>query len=145
VQQEPPTDQTLEQVWFAGVHCDVGGGYSDPSLSEIPLLWMIERARAHGLAFDPERLELVARDKLDPKLRAVGVQVAPDPLGQIHDSFTSFYKLAKPYDRPLAADGGFASSTAVARREGGTGYGPKTLASYLDGGGKTMDVRWRRE
>ncbi|MEA2156849.1 MAG: hypothetical protein QOE11_2989, partial [Solirubrobacteraceae bacterium] len=30
-------DQILEQVWFAGVHSDVGGGYQDPALAEIPL------------------------------------------------------------------------------------------------------------
>ena len=62
-------DQTLEQVWFAGVHCDVGGGYSDSSLGEIPLLWMVDRARANGLAFDPERLALVDGGACDPKLR----------------------------------------------------------------------------
>ena len=51
-QQEGATGQTLEQLWFAGVHSDVGGGYSDPGLAEIPLLWMVERARECGLAFD---------------------------------------------------------------------------------------------
>jgi len=32
----------LKQVWFAGVHSDVGGGYPDESLSYIPLLWMMD-------------------------------------------------------------------------------------------------------
>nr|MBA2793298.1 DUF2235 domain-containing protein [Thermoleophilaceae bacterium] len=41
-QQQDATGQTLEQVWFAGVHSDVGGGYSEPDLAEIPLLWMVE-------------------------------------------------------------------------------------------------------
>jgi uncharacterized protein (DUF2235 family) len=35
IKKEDATHQTLEQVWFAGVHCDVGGGYRDPELSEI--------------------------------------------------------------------------------------------------------------
>src|SRR4051794_8905278 len=43
--QPDATDQTLEQVFFAGAHCDVGGGYRDPALSEIPLLWMAGKAR----------------------------------------------------------------------------------------------------
>ena len=49
VKQDDAKDQTLEQVWFAGAHCDVGGGYRDPGLSEIPLLWMAEKARSCGL------------------------------------------------------------------------------------------------
>jgi hypothetical protein len=28
--------QELKQVWFAGVHCDVGGGYQETGLSDIP-------------------------------------------------------------------------------------------------------------
>ena len=39
-------DQVLQQRWFAGVHCDVGGGYPETALSEIPLQWIAEqRAR----------------------------------------------------------------------------------------------------
>jgi uncharacterized protein (DUF2235 family) len=45
-------EQTVEQVWFAGVHSDVGGGYQDePRLADIPLLWMVEKASAVGLRF----------------------------------------------------------------------------------------------
>jgi hypothetical protein len=37
-----------EQVWFAGAHSDVGGGYvnwtqKEPGLSYLPLAWMIQR------------------------------------------------------------------------------------------------------
>ena len=35
-------DQRLKQVWFAGMHSDVGGGYPDDSLSYVSLSWMIE-------------------------------------------------------------------------------------------------------
>jgi len=54
----PAPGQTLEQVWFCGVHSDVGGGEPDevdgsPSLSDIPLTWMIDKASALGLQFDP--------------------------------------------------------------------------------------------
>jgi len=34
----------LQQVWFSGVHSDVGGGYPDESLSYVSLLWMIGEA-----------------------------------------------------------------------------------------------------
>ena len=30
----------LQQVWFAGAHSDVGGGYPDAALAHIPLVWM---------------------------------------------------------------------------------------------------------
>jgi uncharacterized protein (DUF2235 family) len=33
----------IEQVWFPGVHSDIGGGYSDHRLGDIVLDWMIER------------------------------------------------------------------------------------------------------
>jgi hypothetical protein len=51
----PNTPQVtpLEQVWFAGNHGDVGGniGSSHQSrhLSNIPLIWMLEKAEARGL------------------------------------------------------------------------------------------------
>jgi uncharacterized protein (DUF2235 family) len=45
----------VRQIWFTGVHSDVGGGYaeSEGGLSRIPLVWMIEEAQAQGLRFDP--------------------------------------------------------------------------------------------
>ena len=42
--------QTIEQVWFAGVHSDVGGWYTDAGLSDIALEWMLEQGRGPGLA-----------------------------------------------------------------------------------------------
>ncbi len=55
---QPAPGQTLEQVWFTGAHSDVGGG--EPSdgagtttLSDIPLSWMMDKASALGLQFDP--------------------------------------------------------------------------------------------
>jgi uncharacterized protein (DUF2235 family) len=43
----------LEQVWFAGMHADVGGGYPDDGLAHVPLMWMIQKARAAKLRFKP--------------------------------------------------------------------------------------------
>lgn len=42
--------QTLEQRWFIGAHCDVGGGYKDRRLSDMALRWMQDKASALGLA-----------------------------------------------------------------------------------------------
>lgn len=36
--------QTLEQVWFAGAHSNVGGGYTDSGLSDVAFLWMAGKA-----------------------------------------------------------------------------------------------------
>jgi uncharacterized protein (DUF2235 family) len=48
---EPPR---LRQVWFAGAHANVGGGYADDRLAHIPLCWMIGEAAEAGLRFDAE-------------------------------------------------------------------------------------------
>jgi len=44
--------QVLEQRWFVGAHCDVGGGYNDRRLSDMTLRWMQGKAGALGLALD---------------------------------------------------------------------------------------------
>jgi uncharacterized protein (DUF2235 family) len=49
----PAVGQVLEQVWFAGVHSEVGGGSKDASLSDIALLWMAEKAQGAGALFTP--------------------------------------------------------------------------------------------
>ncbi len=42
----------VKQVWFEGVHSDVGGGYPETGLSDTTLLWMAAEAARQGLAFD---------------------------------------------------------------------------------------------
>ncbi|MGR3341669.1 MAG: DUF2235 domain-containing protein [Paracoccaceae bacterium] len=50
--------QHLEQMWFAGVHSDIGGGYAQTALSDIALNWMVKNAVNHGLQlFSDEILE----------------------------------------------------------------------------------------
>jgi uncharacterized protein (DUF2235 family) len=41
----------VTQMWFAGVHSDIGGGYTDCGMADIVLKWMIDRAYGHGLKF----------------------------------------------------------------------------------------------
>lgn len=50
-------DQELLQVWFSGGHGDVGGGDTDPRLSNITLAWMISNCTKHNqLDFDLDYL-----------------------------------------------------------------------------------------
>jgi uncharacterized protein (DUF2235 family) len=46
-----PVPQDIKQVWFAGVHADVGGGYpeEESGLSKFPLDWMVQEAVEKGL------------------------------------------------------------------------------------------------
>ena len=66
--------QTLEQRWFIGAHCDVGGGYPDRRLSDMTLRWIQDKAGALGLALD-----------------AVNVD-AKNYLGDFTDSYGKFLK-----------------------------------------------------
>jgi uncharacterized protein (DUF2235 family) len=47
----------IEEIWFAGVHSDVGGGYDKRRLADAPLRYMITCAQKHGLVFHPGALE----------------------------------------------------------------------------------------
>ena len=51
---EPGKPPRLLQVWFAGVHANVGGGYPDDRLAYLPLCWMIGEAAEAGLTFKPD-------------------------------------------------------------------------------------------
>jgi uncharacterized protein (DUF2235 family) len=45
------TTVDVDQVWFAGAHSNVGGGYPRQALSGEALEWMMTRAEQHGLRF----------------------------------------------------------------------------------------------
>jgi len=59
-----PPGVSIEQVWFAGAHADVGGGYATRALADIPLAWMAEKAKSKGLALDWSCLP--NKDQLNP-------------------------------------------------------------------------------
>ena len=59
----------VEQVWFAGAHSNVGGGYADCGLSDLALLWMATKAAAAGLKFDSNRLAAQLRPNCHGELR----------------------------------------------------------------------------
>ena len=84
--------QDAQQVWFAGVHADIGGGYpeSESGLSKFPLLWMLGEAAAYGLAINQQAVNQLAW----------GIQrrgspfsyVGPDVLREPHQSMTSVWR-----------------------------------------------------
>lgn len=41
--------ERVTQVWFAGMHSNVGGGYPDDGLAGVPFCWMIDEAKKYGL------------------------------------------------------------------------------------------------
>jgi len=50
----------LYEVWFRGVHSDVGGGNRNEGLSSISLYWMLRCAQRCGLEFEPRLVERFA-------------------------------------------------------------------------------------
>ena len=49
----PSVSSRVEQVWFAGAHSNVGGGYPQQGMSLVALDWMMKQAEAQGLRFTP--------------------------------------------------------------------------------------------
>ncbi len=80
----------LKQVWFPGVHCDVGGGYpeSESGLSKLALEWMLKEAGAAGLLIDDARANQVLG-------RSGGGFVPPDPKASAHESLKGAWWLAE--------------------------------------------------
>ena len=68
--------ERIRQVWFAGMHSNVGGGYPDDDLAFVPLQWMIGEAERQGLRFDQHRL----RD----------IHHRAQPLGKMYNSRRGF-------------------------------------------------------
>jgi hypothetical protein len=64
------SDSELHEVWFAGVHSDIGG---DHELSDITLQWVVEGAVEQGLLLDQDRFE---------KYRTLPTSTAFGDLGQ---------------------------------------------------------------
>jgi len=115
---DPAPGQTVEQVWFPGVHSDVGGGYNEIDLSDSPLQWMIECATRAGLAFDKAVMD---KHGLHPK-----------PEGKIHDSMTLVYRLDGKYERPIGTLKTEAvHPSAIARWEKVADYRPNNLRDYF--------------
>jgi uncharacterized protein (DUF2235 family) len=89
----PRSLDNVEQRWFVGAHADVGGGYANGLLAQIPLRWLMEKAQNHGLVFKDTVV-------IDGDVNRAG----------IHDSFKDMaggiyrvLKLFRPYFRAIDA------------------------------------------
>jgi hypothetical protein len=54
------------EVWFRGVHSDVGGGNGNRGLNDITLKWMMSKARAAGLPIGGEDIAALHPDPASP-------------------------------------------------------------------------------
>ncbi len=64
----PKPTQDVLQVWFPGVHSDIGGSYSQDSsvLSNHALAWMIDETQKAGAEIKPHMKQLVLGEPVDP-------------------------------------------------------------------------------
>ena len=95
-----PSD--VVQVWFPGVHCDVGGGLpeNESGLSAIALQWMVREAKTAGLVLNPEMEKAVLPAENTP------AYVAPYAGGPANESLKGLWWIPefipKPYRDPAA-------------------------------------------
>lgn len=107
--------QTVEQVWFAGCHEDVGGGHVECGLSDIALRWMLEKASACGMQVDMN------------ELRGVFPGLA---FGPSHDSYTGFWRFRGAEAREIPA--GSLVHRSVVERQTHMDYAPKNLPETFE-------------
>jgi len=89
----PERAQDIRQVWFAGVHSDIGGGYpeAESHLAKYPLIWMIEQARGAGLEIVEQSFNQFARG--EPREGSSYTSVKPDCAQRLHRSLTGAWWL----------------------------------------------------
>lgn len=133
-QSDPKNAERIKEVWFAGVHSDVGGGYPDGTLSYVPLVWMAEQVE-QDLRFQPGQID---------HFRAYQSAIGPR-----HDSRTGAATIYRYGPRPIGeskADGGppVVDLSVVERMlHGCDDYAPITLpasAKVLLNDGKVMPL-----
>lgn len=98
-----PKRANTEQVWFVGVHADVGGGYKEAHLSDIALNWMVKKATQCDLSFndyylkkikDNNKVILHSESLLGTHIRDIGVTNFDESL---HISVKALYQKNKKY------------------------------------------------
>lgn len=114
-----PTPQDLREVWFPGIHSDVGGVYATGTrLSDIPMKWMVDEAMAQGLLLRPARYRRVCRVNRDDAVGALhtnplvwivlGRRRRPIPPGALlHPSIRERLAVDPEYARRLPPEGAF--------------------------------------
>lgn len=107
----------LKQVWFAGVHSDVGGGYQPDkdgkALSEIPMLWMRDEAIAQDLCFQKH------------------INSSTNFMASQHNEHKRMFKLLGKHEREILPDTPIHISVKN-RYEKNPLYRPKNLVRYIE-------------
>ena len=106
-------DQTIEQVWFPGVHSDVGGSYDEAGLSDIALEWMLEKVKRHEL-------------RLTPDCRRT---LAPNSSGVLHNSRRGMWRLWRPATRVIPPGSKVHDSVRARMHDPMLQYSPSNLPS----------------
>jgi len=88
--QEP---QSFEQIWFPGVHSDVGGGYpeKESAIAKYPLEWIVTEARNLGLKINNPLFERLVKGK--EREGSAREYVGANHLGKIHNSMTKIWRI----------------------------------------------------
>jgi uncharacterized protein (DUF2235 family) len=76
--------QDSREVWFAGCHSDIGGGYAEneSALSKYPLRWMIQQAQLQGLSVNTTMFNHLVEG--EARANSEHRYVAPNAMGQLH-------------------------------------------------------------
>lgn len=91
----PPRNlDTVEQRWFVGAHANVGGGYPNDLLAQIPLEWLMRKAIAHGLEFKDSVV-------IDGDENTCPIH---DSLAEMAHGIYEVLTFGKHYYRPIGAD-----------------------------------------
>jgi hypothetical protein len=89
IEAGPPAGQDVQEVWFAGVHADVGGGYpeAEAGLSWHAFRWMLGEARLAGMHVDDRAIQYLFE-------RAKRIAASnPQNFSQRHESRTLRWRL----------------------------------------------------
>lgn len=113
---ETTADRDFQEVWFPGVHSDVGGTYPDSRAAEVALHWIATEARGTGLAIDLSELPPIDADHHK---------------GDLHSNLLPVWWLLG-WRRRQIPRGSLVHST-VRDRMRDTGYSPKNLRSLQEG------------
>ncbi|KAI2618257.1 hypothetical protein GGS26DRAFT_384026 [Hypomontagnella submonticulosa] len=81
-------DQDIDEVWFAGGHGDVGGGWEivpdTKSASHVPLTYMVREAQRAGLTFDVEKLAAMGVTEIFEESNAEDRHYSDSAIPDIH-------------------------------------------------------------
>jgi len=123
-------------VWFPGVHSDIGGGYpwANSGLAMLAFEWIVREAKQAGLLVD------------EAKVKALLKGCPPDATAKIHESLTGAWKAmeylpARRFDWKLKktiwryqpnkprtmVESPFLHRSVINRINAGLGYDPKSL------------------